>query len=98
MYNALSWDSVALITKELSLLIVNLSPEVICTPSFCQVTAGVGTPLTGHLMVMVVFEAAVTLSPMSIVTGLPSPTGIFWPVSGTLTMGLVGSAKRKHGW
>ena len=74
-------------------MIVNLTPGLICTPSFCQVTAGVGTPLTGHMMVMVVFEAAVTLSPTFIVTGLPSPTGIFWPVSGTSTTGTVGSEK-----
>ena len=42
-------------------------------------------------MVMVVFEAAVTLSLMFIVTGLPSPMGISRPVSGTSIVGLVGS-------
>ena len=42
-------------------------------------------------MVMVVFVAAVTLSPMFIVTGLPSPTGISRPDSGTSMAGLAGS-------
>ena len=69
------------------------SPGVISTPFFFQVTNGVGTPLTGHLMVMVVFEAAVTLSPMFILTGLPSPTGMSFPDSGTTIAGLVGSVK-----
>ena len=41
-------------------------------------------------MVMVVFVAAVTLSPMFIVTGLPSPTGISRPDSGTSMVGLAG--------
>ena len=70
-------------------------PAITGTPSFCQVTAGVGTPLTGHLMVMVVFEAAVTLSPMFIVTGLPSPTGISLAGSDSLITGLTGSTKNK---
>ena len=73
-----------------------LSPGVISIPSFVHVTDGVGTPLTGHLMVMVVFEAAVTLSPMFIVTGLPSPTGIFFPGLGTSMTGLTGSVKHLY--
>ena len=44
-------------------------------------------------MVMVVLEAAVTLSPMFITTGLPSRKGISFPNSGTSTVGLVGSEK-----
>ena len=72
---------------------INLSLGEISTPSLVHVTDGVGTPLTGHLMVMVVFEAAVTLSPMFIVTGLPSPTGISRPGSGTSMAGLDGSVK-----
>ena len=60
---------------------VNLFPSLISTPSFCHVADGVGTPLTGHLMMMVVFEAAVTLSPTFNVTGLPSPMGISRPDS-----------------
>ena len=67
------------------------SPPASGTPSFIHMTEGVGTPLTGHLMVMVVFVAAVTLSPMFIVTGLPSPTGISRPDSGTSMVGLAGS-------
>ena len=70
---------------------VNPALETIATPSFVQVTDGVGTPLTGHLMVMVVFIAAVTLSPMFTVTGLPSPTGISLAVAGTSIIGLDGS-------
>ena len=70
-------------------------PAITGTPSFCQLTDGVGTPLTGHRMVMVVFEAAVTLSPMLIVTGLPSPTGISRPGLGSLINGLIGSTKNK---
>ena len=69
-------------------------PGEIATPSLVQLTAGVGTPLTGHLMVMVMFEAAVKLSPMFIVTGLPSPTGISFPVSETSMVGLTGSANK----
>ena len=42
-------------------------------------------------MVMVVFEAAVTLSPMFIVTALPSPKGMSLPGSGTSIAGLTGS-------
>ena len=70
-------------------------PAVTGTPSFCQVTTGAGTPLTGHLMEMVVFEAAVTLSPMFIVTGLPSPTGISRPGSGSFIIGFIGSMANK---
>ena len=91
VYFALSLGSASLITKVLSSSILILVPSTTCTPSFSQVTAGVGIPLTGHLMVMVVFEAAVTLSPMFIVTGLPSPTGISRPVSGTSISGFKGS-------
>ena len=69
------------------------SPSTMGKPSFFQLTDGVGTPLTGHLMVMVVFEAAVTLSPMFMVTGLPSPTEISCPASGTSMEGLAGSVK-----
>ena len=83
--------SAPLITKELSSLRETFSPPITRIPSFFQVTDGFGTPLTGHLMVMVVFEAAVTLSPMFIVTGLPSPTGISFPGSETWISGLAGS-------
>ena len=96
MYWALSSDVAATITKVLSLVIMMSSPGIISTPFFSQVTVGVGTPFTGHLMVMVVFEAAVTLSPTFIVTGLPSPIGIFSPVSDTATTGFLGSEKRKR--
>ena len=68
-----------------------LPPSTTGTSSLFQVTTGVGTPLTGHLMVMVVFEAAVALSPMFIVTGLPSPKGISRPGSGNSITGLTGS-------
>ena len=44
-------------------------------------------------MVMVVLEAAVTLSPMFRTTGLPSRKGISFPNSGTSIVGLVGSEK-----
>ena len=77
VYVAISALVALLITKELLKGInVNLPPSKISTPSFSQVTVGGGTPLTGHLMVMVVFEATVTLSPTFIITGVPSPTGI----------------------
>ena len=87
--------SASLIMRVLSSAMLIVSPSVTCTPSFSQVTDGVGTPLTGHLMVMVVFEAAVTLSPMFMVTGLPSPAGISRPGSGTSIAGLVGSVQEK---
>jgi len=92
VYSALSSTTASLITKVLSLLIENLPLGVTCFPSFSQVTSGVGTPLTGHLMVMVVLETAVTLSPTFIITGLPSPTGIFCPGLETSMTGLMGSA------
>ena len=91
VYLALSSKSAPLIMRVWSSVMDNLSPSIICWPSFFQATDGVGTPLAGHLMVMVVFEAAVTLSPTFIVTGLPSPTGISFPDSGTLIAGLAGS-------
>ena len=74
-------------------MIDSFSPSIMSTPSFVQVIEGVGTPLTGHLIVIVVFAAAVTLSPMFIVIGLPSPTGMATPGSGTLIAGLVGSVE-----
>lgn len=79
MYVALSSMPGPSITRELSSVKDTLSPGEILAPSFVHVVDGVGTPLPGHLMVMVVFEAAVTLLPMSMVTGLPSPTGISLP-------------------
>ena len=91
VYLALSSIFASLITRDLSSAILINSPSVTFTPSFVQVTDGVGTPLTGHLMVMVVLEAAVTLSPMLIVTGLPSPTGISCPDSETSITGFWGS-------
>ena len=91
VYFALSCASASIITKALSSLIKTSLPSLTRTPSFCQVMDGVGTPLAGHLMAMVVFEAAVTLSPTFIVTGLPSPTGISRPVLGTSITGFTGS-------
>ena len=91
VYFALSPISAPSITKELLSVKYIRSPSITCTPSLNQVTDGVGTPLTGHLMVMVVFETAVTLSPMFMFTGLPSPTGIF-PDTSTSMAGLTGSA------
>ena len=90
VYFALSSTSPPLINKE-SPLTETFSSSLSRTPSFSHVTSGVGTPLTGHLMVMEVFEAAVTLSPMFIVTELLPPMGISRPVSGTSIFGLVGS-------
>ena len=78
VYFALSPASARSITRALP-LVIKLPLFEIGNPSFVQKTDGVGTPLTGHLMVMVVFVAAVTLSPMFIFTGLPSPTGISFP-------------------
>ena len=91
MYFELSSTPAPSITRTFSSVMVNLSSEVISSPFFLHVTDGAGTPLTGHLMVMVVLEAAVTLSPMFIVIGLPSPTGISRPDSGTSIVGLIGS-------
>ena len=92
VYSPLSSTAASLITRVFSLLIENLPAGVTCFPSFSQATSGVGTPLTGHLMMMVVLETAVTLSPTFIVTGLPSPTGILCPGLGTSMTGLMGSA------
>ena len=91
VYFPLSAPPASRITSRFSFMMEIFSPATSGTPSFCQATAGVGTPLAGHLMVMVVFEAAVTLSPMFIVTGLPSPTGISCSGSGSLITGLMGS-------
>lgn len=85
-----------LMINKLSLTIKIFSSDVSVSPSFSQVTAGVGTPLTGHLIVMVVFEAAVTLSPIFIVTGLPSPTGISFPVPEISTIGFLGSREKNN--
>lgn len=94
VYLALSSESAPFIIKASSFTIDSFSPSITSTPSFVQVIEGVGTPLTGHLIVIVVFAAAVTLSPMFIVTGLPSPTGMATPGSGTLIAGLVGSVEQ----
>ena len=91
MYFALFSMFAPLITRELSSMRKSSSSGIMSAPFFIQVTDGVGTPLTGHLMVMVVFEAAVTLSPMFIITGLPSPTGISFPNAGTSIAGFTGS-------
>ena len=91
VYFALSCAPAPHITKELSSVTKTSPLSSTRTPSFCQVMDGAGIPLTGHLMVMVVFEAAVTLSPTFIVTGLPSPTGISRPVLGTSITGFTGS-------
>ena len=93
-YFPLSSKSAPLITRELSSVTWNASSGAISIPSFVQITEGVGTPLTGHLMVMVVFEAAVTLSPIFKVTGLPSPTGISRADSRTSIVGLTGSVSK----
>ena len=91
VYFALSSVCAPTITNLFASMIDSFSPPTTSAPSFSQITDGVGAPLTGHRMVMVVFEAAVTLSPMFIVTGLPSPTGISRPDSGTSITGLTGS-------
>ena len=96
VYFALSWASAPAIANELSTFTETLPLSTTRTPSLSQVTDGDGTPLTGHLMVMVVFEAAVTLSPTFMVTGLPSPTGISRPVLGTSITGFTGSACMKE--
>ena len=67
------------------------APGTTSSPSFIQETDGDGTPLTGHLIVIVVFEVAVTLSPIFIVTGLPSIAEISFPYSGTSMEGFTGS-------
>lgn len=96
MYLPLFSSLDSLMINKLSLTIKILSSDVSVSPSFSQVTAGVGTPLTGHLIVMVVFEAAVTLSPIFIVTGLPSPAGISFPVPETSTIGFLGSRGKNN--
>ena len=93
VYSALSSTDTPLMTRELLPLIEIFSPAVICTPSFSQMTVGFGNPLTGHLIVMLVSDTAVTLSPTFIVTGLPSPMGISRPLSGTSMAGLRGSVR-----
>ena len=93
VYSPLSTVSGPSITSDSSLVKEYLRPGTIFDPSLVQVTEGVGTPLTGHLMVMVVLEDAVTLSPMSMVTGLPSPRGISRLNFGTLIDGFTGSTE-----
>lgn len=90
-YLPLSSESALVITRDLSSVVETSLPSIIGAPSFSQMTAGVGTPLTGHLMVMVMFEAAVKLSPTFMVTGLPSPIGMFLPTSRTSIFGFDGS-------
>ena len=82
-----------LITRE-SLSVMEISSSgIMSAPSFVQVTDGVGTPLTGHLMVMVVFEAAVTLSPMVKVMGLLSRASIAIGLLGVSMTGLEGAVE-----
>ena len=90
-YLPLSSESALVITRDLPSVVKTSLPSITGAPSFNQVTIGVGTPLTGHLMVMVVFDTADKLSPMFMVTGLPSPIGMFCPSSETSIIGLDGS-------
>ena len=70
-----------------------LPPEVISSPSRVQVSLGLGTPLTGHLIRTVLLVRAVMLSPTFTVTGVVSLTGITLPFSGTSIVGLTGSVQ-----
>ena len=96
VYRPMSFASALVITRDLLSVVKTSLPSIIGAPSFSQVTAGVGTPLTGHLIVMVVFEAAVKLSPTFMVTGLPSPMGMFCPASKTSIIGFDGSVEGSH--
>ena len=91
VYFALSSSSTCFITRVVFSAKLILPPSTTGTPSFFQVTNGFGTPLNGHLMVIVVFEAVVTLSPMFSVTALTLPKGMSCPGSGTSITGLMGS-------
>ena len=93
VYIAVSSTSPPFMTRELSSIIEYSPLGFITAPSLNQKTTGAGIPLTGHLMVMVVFEAAVTLSPMVMFTGLPSPTRISCPDSETSICGFTGSVE-----
>ena len=62
-------------------------------PSLLHVTSGVGTPLTGHCMLSFVSVSDLTLSPILMLTGVPSPTGKTLSFSGTSMNGLTGSDK-----
>ena len=64
-----------------------LPSEVISSPSRVQVSLGLGTPLTGHLIRTVLLVRAVMLSPTLTVTGAVSLTGITLPSFGTFIIG-----------
>ena len=70
VYCPLSSPSASLITNEPSSWTLYFPPLGITRPSFVHVTVGFGTPLAGHLIVMLVLVSAVTLSPIIIVIGL----------------------------
>ena len=91
VYRPLSSDVAGLIISVPSPSMVILSSATTAWPSLLQVTRGLGTPLAGHVMLMVVLGRAVMLSPTVPNTGLPSPTGIFLALSGFLISGEVGS-------
>lgn len=68
-----------------------LPPLVISWLSFVHVIVGVGTPLVGHWIVMLVFVSAVTLFPMVKFKGLRSWASIVLGTSVSSIDGLEGS-------
>ena len=75
---------------------VYFPPEDNRLPDLLQVTMGGGNPLAGHLSLRVDSVNTVTLLPTSVVTGLLSLTGIFFPGLETSTRGLRGSVKEER--
>lgn len=76
-----------------------LLPLWISSPSFDHVTVGVGTPLVGHWIVMLVLVSAVTLSPMVKVMGLWSLPSTVCGTSEVIMDGLTGSVEKiKNCW
>ena len=71
-----------------------LPTEVISFPSSAQLSLGLGTPLTGHLIRTVLLVRAVMLSPTLTVTGVLSLTGISLPFLGTSIVGFVGAVEK----
>ena len=72
VYRALSSSPASLIINEPSSCTLYLLPLGISWPSFVHVTDGFGTPVVGHLMVILVLVSAVILSPMFKVMGFRS--------------------------
>lgn len=73
----------------------NLPPDASSCPSRAQTILGLGTPLEGHLIFIVLFVRVVMLSPTSKVTGDALLTEITFPSLETSIVGFTGAVNKK---